>query len=51
MNKDDFKELEKLFWEFKNNECKETASELKYFLNYCAKQINLKKIKSNMLKF
>jgi len=51
MNEKEFKELEKLFWEFRNNQCKETATDLKYWLLYCSRQINIKKMKSKQLKF
>lgn len=51
MNEIEFKELERLFNEYKRNPSKETGHELKSFLQYCAKNINLKKLKSRMIKF
>jgi hypothetical protein len=51
MNKYELKELTRLFWAYEENPCKETGHELKYLLNYCAKNINLKKLKSKQLKF
>ena len=51
MNKYELRALTRLFWEYNENPCKETGYELKYFLKYCAKQINLKKLKSKQLKF
>jgi hypothetical protein len=51
MNEKDLKEIERLFYEYKRNECKETAGDLKYFLIYCSKEINLKKMKSKQIKF
>lgn len=51
MNRYELEELIRLFWAYENNPSKETGHELKFLLNYCAKQINLKKIKSKQLKF
>lgn len=50
MTKFDFQMLEKYFKEYELNKCKETASLLKYQLTYCAKQINIKKLKSKQIK-
>ncbi|MGD9152414.1 MAG: hypothetical protein PVG30_01985 [Gammaproteobacteria bacterium] len=46
MNKDEFKELTRLYYEWEQNKNKEIGRELKYFLQYCSRQINLKKLKS-----
>jgi len=51
MNRYELKELIRLFWNYNNNPCKETGHELKFLLKYCAKNINLKKLKSKQLKF
>jgi hypothetical protein len=51
MDKHEFKELQRLYYQWQDNKCKETGGNLKYFLYYCAKNINLKKLKSKQLKF
>lgn len=51
MDKKDFKELERLFYLYNSNPSKETGHELKSFLNYCSKKINIRKLKSRMIKF
>lgn len=45
MTKSEWKELEKKFYIFMENPNKNNASELKDFLKYCAKLINLKDYK------
>lgn len=51
MDKSYFKELERLFLQYQENPSKENAWELKDFLKYCAKTINIREHKSRQLKF
>ena len=45
MTRQEWKELEKIFYRFMENPDKNNASELKDFLRYCAKLIKLKDYK------
>lgn len=51
MCENELKELIRLFWKFNENKSKETGHELKYFLKHCDKQIKLKELKSELIKF